>query len=629
MRGLAVRFAVVATGVTLAAGTARAQAPPTGAGHTIYQSPPTLQAPSSTPPSTPSAPDRPPIGRGDRYSGSNVATRSEVIARHGMACTSQPLATIVAIDILKKGGSAVDAAIAANACQAVVEPTGCGIGGDLFAIVWDAKTCRLYGLNASGRSPRGLTLDELKRLGVTAIPRYGPLPVTVPGCIDGWFELHKRFGRLPMETILEPAIRYAREGFPVSELIADYWAVGADRLKDQPGFADTFLIHGKAPRKGDLFRNPGLADTLEAVARDGRDAFYRGELTVRLEAFFRRTGCYLREVDFRDHVSTWQDPVSVNYRGYDVWELPPNGQGIAALQMLNILEPFDLRKMGHNSADYLHLLVETKKIVFEDRARYYADPDFYRTPIDILLSKEYAATRRRLFRPDRALTTIAPGDIAADRAAGSSPESQAPLREADVKLTGGDTIYLTVADRERNMVSLIQSNYRGFGSGLCPDGMGFCLQNRGESFTLDPDHPNVYAPRKRPFHTIIPGFVTKKGDPFLSFGVMGGDMQPQGHVQVLCNLIDFGMNLQEAGDAARFYHTGSSEPTGEVISDGGTLNLESGIRTDVREALAAKGHKLGTAKGGFGGYQAILYDAERDIYFGASESRKDGMAAGY
>ncbi|GMU38337.1 MAG: gamma-glutamyltransferase [Phycisphaerae bacterium] len=557
--------------------------------------------------------------RGDRYSGSNAVSRSEVIARSGMACTSQPLATMAAIDILKKGGSAVDAAIAANAVQALVEPTTCGIGGDLFAIVWDAKTKKLHGLNASGRSPHGLTLDELKKqlesLGVASIPKYGPLPITVPGCIDGWFELHAKFGRLPMSEVLAPAIRYAKEGFPVSELIAQYWENAGRILKDQPGFAKTYLPGGKAPAKGDVFRNPDFAATLEALSRGGRDAFYRGELTPKLAAFCERNGGYLRERDFNDHTSTWVDPVSTNYRGYEVWELPPSGQGIAVLQMLNMLEAADLKALGHNSAEYLHLLVETKKIVYEDRARYYADPDFFKAPLDMLLSKAYAARRRALFSPDTALTRIAPGEAA--------------LAEADSKLGDGDTIYLTVADKDRNMVSLIQSNYRGFGSGLCPDGMGFCLQDRGELFHLDPLHPNVYAPHKRPFHTIIPAFVTRDGKPFLSFGVMGGDMQPQGHVQILCNLIDFGMNLQEAGDAARFHHTRSSEPTGEIMSDGGTLNLESAIGDDVRQALAAKGHRIGNTKGGFGGYQAILYDASRDVYFGASEFRKDGMAAGY
>ncbi len=545
---------------------------------------------------------------GDRITGPMHATRSEVIARHGMAATSQPLATQVALDILKKGGSAVDAAIAANATLGLMEPTGSGIGGDLFAIVWDARTGKLYGLNAAGRSPYALTLSRLRQLAPHGIPAHGPLPVTVPGCVDGWFELHGKFGRLPMAAVLAPAIQYAREGFPVSELIAYYWGRGGRILKDQPGFADTFLPGGEAPGKGDLFRNPDLANTYETIASGGRDAFYRGVLTGIMAAFCKRVGCFLSERDFAEHTSTWVEPASTNYRGYDVYELPPNGQGIAALQMLNILEGFDLASMGHNSAEYLHHLIEAKKIVFEDRARYYADMDFAKVPVAGLISKDYAAKRRTLINPNRVLRQIDPGHP---------------------KLAHGDTIYLTVADRDRNMVSLIQSNYRGLGSGLVPDGLGFVFQDRGQLFSLEEGHPNVYAPHKRPFHTIIPAFVTKDGKPWLSFGLMGGDMQPQGHVQILCNLIDFGMDLQEAGDAPRFHHQGSSEPTGEKMTNGGQVALESGISAQAKRGLARKGHKISFESGGFGGYQAIMYDATRDIYIGASESRKDGQAAGY
>ncbi len=551
---------------------------------------------------------------GDRITGRAFATRSEVIARHGMAATSQPLATQIALDILKRGGNAVDAAIAANAALGLMEPTGNGVGGDLFAIVWDAKTQRLYGLNASGRSPFDLTREWLIEQGHEQMPNFGPLPITVPGCVDGWFELHERFGQLPMKDVLAPAIRYAREGFPVSELIAYYWSFGR-RLKDYPGFADTFLPDGSAPAKGEIFKNPALAGTLEKIAVGGRDVFYKGKLADVMDAFCRRVGCFIRKRDFAEHASTWVEPVSTNYRDYDVWELPPNGQGIAALQMLNILEAYDLRSMGHNSAAYLHHLTEAKKIAYEDRARYYADPDFVSVPIDKLISKEYAAERRKLLDPQRAARRLSAGDLNVTR--------------AGAKLREGDTIYLTVADKDRNMVSLIQSNYRGFGSGLCPDGLGFCFQDRGALFALEEGHPNVYEPHKRPFHTIIPAFVTKDGKPFLSFGVMGGDMQPQGHVQVLCNIIDFGMNLQEAGDAARFHHTGSSEPTGEIMTDGGRLALESAVDAEVRRALARMGHRIHFATGGFGGYQAIGYDAENDVYIGASESRKDGQAAGY
>ncbi len=549
---------------------------------------------------------------GDRITGRAFVTRSEVIARHGMAATSQPLATQIALDILKQGGSAVDAAIAADAALGLMEPTGSGIGGDLFAIVWDAKTTKLYGLNASGRSPYALTREQLEqelgKLHRTSIPPFGPLPVSTPGCVDGWFTLHERFGRLPMTDVLAPAIRYAREGFPLSELIAYYWSRGARILKQYPNFQATYLPNGHAPREGDIFKNPNLARTYEVLARDGRDAFYRGPLTDVMVTYCKRVGCYLRRNDFENHTSTWVEPVSTNYRGYDVWELPPNGQGIAALQMLNLLEAYDLRSMRHNSAEYLHHLIEAKKIVYEDRARFYADPDFAHIPLAALISKVYAARRRALFNPKKALRRIDPDDP---------------------KLAHGDTIYLTVADKDRNMVSLIQSNYRGFGSGLVPDGLGFVFQDRGQLFSLEPGQPNVYEPHKRPFHTIIPAFVTKDGHPWLSFGVMGGDMQPQGHVQILCNLIDFGMNLQEAGDAARFHHQGSSEPTGTRMADGGWVALESGVTMEARRGLAQRGHRVRFESGGFGGYQAIMYDRERDVYIGASESRKDGQAAGY
>ncbi len=577
---------------------------------------------------------------GDRITGRGFATRSEVFARRGMAATSQPLATQIALDILKAGGSAADAAIAANAALGLMEPTGSGIGGDLFVIVWDAKSQKLHGLNASGRSPYELTRQHFIDQGLNAVPDFGPLPITVPGCVDGWFELHRRFGRLPMKEILAPAIRYAREGFPVSELIAHYWQIGGRNLKDYPGFADTFLPGGRAPGKGEMFKNPALADTLQKLAGGGRDEFYRGEIAARIDAFCRRAGCFLRKRDLDAHSSEWVDPVATDYRGYAVWELPPNGQGIAALQMLNILEGFDLKAMGHNSADYLHHHVEAKKLAFEDRARYYADPAFVDGHFDVLMSKPYAAKRRKLIDPKRAARSYPPGDLdlkprepdqrPAERAAQQPDASRrAGIAEDDARLRSGDTIFLTVADKDRNFVSLIQSNYRGFGSGLCPDGLGFCLHDRGALFSLKEDHLNAYAPHKRPFHTIIPAFVTKDGKPWLSFGVMGGDMQPQGHVQILCNLIDFGMNLQEAGDAPRWYHTGSSEPTGTMMDTGGVLALESGIDEETRRALAARGHRIQFMSGPFGGYQAIGYDAENDVLIGASEGRKDGCAAGY
>lgn len=541
----------------------------------------------------------------DRVSSRQFASRSEVIARNGMAATSQPLATQVAIDILKRGGSAVDAAIAANATLGLMEPTGNGIGGDIYAIVWDAKTSKLYGLNGSGRSPHSLTLEHFKEKGLKSIPSLGPLAVSVPGCVDGWFEMHGRFGRLPMREVLAPAIQYAREGFPVSELISYYWQRGFPAFRNMPNYLQTYTIDGRPPRKGDVFRNPYLASTLEKIAKDGRDAFYKGEIARAIDAFMKEQGGFLSYRDLAEHRSEWVEPVSTNYRGYDVWELPPNGQGIAALQMLNILEGYDFSKIAWGSPEHIHYFVEAKKLAFEDRARFYADPDFNKIPLKGLLSKAYAAERRELIR-ERASTRLEAGNPA---------------------LHDGDTIYLTVADREGNMVSLIQSNYRGMGSGMVPPGLGFMLQNRGELFTLQEGQFNTYAPHKRPFHTIIPGFITKDGKPWVSYGVMGGEFQPLGHVQIVMNLIDFGMNLQEAGDAPRIGHTGSSEPTGERMTDGGWVQLESGYDYDTIRALMQRGHRVQFALGVYGGYQAIMRVG--DIYIGASESRNDGQAAGY
>jgi gamma-glutamyltranspeptidase/glutathione hydrolase len=545
----------------------------------------------------------------DRITGRKFATRSEVIARHGMAATSQPLATQVAIDVLKKGGNAIDAAIAANATLGLMEPTGNGIGGDLFALVWINSEQKLYGLNASGRSPRSLTLEKLKQeIGEgDTIPPLGPLPVSVPGCVDGWFELHDRFGQLPMTEVLQPAIDYAREGFPVSELIAYYWNASSG-LRRFPGFAETFFPEGKAPGKGEIFKNPMLANSLEKIAQGGRDVFYKGEIAHTIDAFMKRHGGYLSYDDLASHQSEWVEPVSVDYRGYELWELPPNGQGIAALQILGILKGYDLKSMGFGSADHVHFFVEAKKLAFEDRARFYADPDFHKLPVNELISDAYSDDRRQLIRSDRAARRYDPGNPALEK---------------------GDTIYLTVADKDRNMVSLIQSNYRGMGSGMCPDGLGFCLQDRGELFDLTPDRFNSYEPGKRPFHTIIPAFVTRNGKPFISFGVMGGATQPQGHAQIMINLVDFDMNLQEAGDAPRILHSGSSQPTGERMRDGGTLTLETGFDYEVIRELLGRGHRIGYDRGSYGGYQAIMYDAANDVYYGASESRKDGQAAGY
>jgi gamma-glutamyltranspeptidase / glutathione hydrolase len=542
----------------------------------------------------------------DRITGHDFATRSEVIARNGMVATSHPLATQAALDILKKGGNAIDAAIAANAVLGVVEPTGAGIGGDIFALIWSADKEKLYGLNGSGRSPRSLKMEYFRENGYDLIPSFGPLPVSVPGCVDGWYEMNEMFGRLSMKDILQPAINYARDGFPVTEVIAWSLARNCELLKDYPNIKDVYMPGGKSPSKGEIFKNPLLASTLEKIVRGGRNEFYRGSIARDIDLFMKKQGGFLSYEDLARHHSEWVEPVSTTYRGYEVWELPPNGQGIAALQMLNILEGFDLASMGFGSAEYIHVFTEAKKLAFEDRARFYADPVFSATPVSQLLSKKYAVERRRLINPDKAAKIYDSG-----------------------KIEAGNTVYLTVADRYGNMVSLIQSNYRGMGSGMCPTGLGFVLQDRGEMFSLSEGHNNMYAPGKRPFHTIIPAFITRNHKPWISFGVMGGDMQPQGHVQIIVNLIDFKMNLQEAGDAPRMHHIGSSEPTGQQMTDGGTLLLENGFRWEVIQKLMSMGHKVQWDLGGYGGYQAIMWDAKNKVWFGASESRKDGQAAGY
>lgn len=551
----------------------------------------------------------------DRVTGQEFASRSEVIATQAMAATSQPLATQIALDVMKQGGNAIDAAIAANAALGLMEPTGCGIGGDLYAIVWSAKDKKLYGLNASGRSPKGLTLEQLqaevKKLGRTDIPPLGMLPISVPGAVDGWFSLHDKFGKLPMKKVLAPAISYAENGFPVTELIAYYWNASVPRLSSQPGdFKGTFTINGKGPQTGDIFKNPALASTYKQLASGGRDAFYKGDIAKKIDAFMQKEGGYLRYEDFASHSSSWVEPVSVNYRGYDVWELPPNGQGIAALQMLQILKNFDLKSMGFNSPESLHTLIEAKKLAFEDRAKFYADMDFAKVPVKELISEAYGRERAKLIGPK-----------AAQRVDAGNPH-----------LYTGDTIYLTTADKDGNMVSLIQSNYRGMGSGVVVPGLGFGFQDRGQMFSLDPKHLNAYAPGKRPFQTIIPAFITKDNQPFMSFGVMGGAMQPQGHVQIVVNMIDYGMNLQEAGDAARWQHLGNTEPTDNAdmyLQNGGYTEVERGIPWQTVQQLMQKGHDIRYGFGGYGGYQAIKKDPVRGVYFGASESRKDGQAAGY
>ena len=540
----------------------------------------------------------------DRITGEQFASRSEVIGQHGMVATSHPLATQIGIDVLKKGGTAIDAAIAANIALGLMEPTGSGIGGDLFAIVWDAKEQKLFGLNASGPAPQSISLDYFKQQKLAKIPPFGPLPVTVPGAVDGWVKLHEKFGNQSFASLFEPTIDYAKKGHPVTETIAYYLDRSKEIFKQYPNFSEVWMKDGETTGKGDIFKNPQLANTLEIIAEKGRAGFYEGEVAKTIADFIQAQGGFLTYEDLAGFHSEWVEPVSTNYRGYDVWELPPNGQGMVALQILNILENFDVKKMGLFSSDYVHLFTEAKKLAFADRAKHYADPNFSKIPIEQLVSKSYAKERAALI------------DLAK---AAQVDESGIP--------NGGDTIYLTAADQFGNMISLIQSNYRGMGSGMVPPGLGFMLQDRGELFSLEEDHANVIEGGKRPFHTIIPAFVTKDNKPYLSFGVMGGATQPQAHAQIIINLIDFGYNLQEAGDAPRLVHSGSSQPTDEIMLDGGSLSLETGFGTAIEEALKEKGHKLQYQKGIFGGYQAIMI--KDGVYFGASESRKDGQASGY
>lgn len=537
-----------------------------------------------------------------------LAGRSVVIAPHGMVCCAHPLAAQIGLDVLKNGGNAVDAAIAVNAALGLMEPMSCGIGGDLFAIVWDAKTQKLYGLNASGRSPAKATIEYFHQQNLNEIPTSGPLSWSVPGCVDGWEELRKKFGTCSFEQLLGPAIVYAEQGTPVPEVIAGYWRASEKRMLRDPGAARVFYPAGRAPRVGEVFKNPALASTYRAIAKNGRDAFYRGEIANKLAAYSQSVGGLMTAQDLAEHTSTWVEPVRVTYRGYEICELPPNGQGIAALQMLNILEGYDLKKLGPTSPDYWHLFIEAKKLAFADRARYYADMAFSKVPVEELVSKKYAAARRQRIQMDKALTDVEPGDP---------------------KLGRSDTTYLCVVDKDRNCVSLIQSNYMGFGSGLVPGELGFGMQNRGTLFALDPKHANRLEPRKRPFHTIIPAMALKDGKPWLVFGVMGGDMQPQGHVQVLVNLIDFGMNVQAAGEAPRVEHVGSATPTGQPGQGSGTVQAERGLPDDVVAELQKRGHRVTRVRTNGGGYQAILIDPETGMLHGGTEARKDGCAIGY
>ena len=525
-----------------------------------------------------------------------------------MVASSHPLATQIGIDVLKKGGNAIDAAIAVNAALGLMEPTGCGIGGDLFAIVWDPKTKKLHGLNASGPSPQTLSLDFFLENNYEVIPYYGALSVSVPGAVAGWYALHDKFGNLTMDQILSPAIHYAENGFPLTELIAYYMQRSVQRFirADYPNIKETYMEPngGKLPSEGEIFKNPLLAQTYKTIAKKGKQGFYSGKVASAIAEEVLQQGGFLTTADLSSYEVEWVDPVSINYRGYDVWELPPNGQGIAALQILNILEGYDFSKIAFGSDEHIHLFTEAKKLAFEDRAKFYADTSFSDVSIEILLSESYADQRRALIKEKASMYSAG-------------------------KISTGETIYLTVADKDGYMVSLIQSNYFGMGSGVVPKGVGFMLQNRGALFSLDENHANVYAPGKRPFHTIIPAFVTKNGTPFLSFGVMGGDFQPQGHSQIVMNIIDFGMNVQEAGDAPRWDHKGSSSPRGNLATNNGKIRVEDGIPYKTIRQLMSRGHNVGFTLGEFGGYQAILWDEKNKVYRGASESRKDGQVSGY
>ncbi len=557
--------------------------------------------------------NRPDVRSGDRIDGATYASRSAAWGAHGAAATAHPLASLAAIDILRKGGSAIDAAIAANACLGFLEPIACGIGGDCFVMLWDPKTRKVVGLNGSGRSPKGLSLETVRsRAKNGAIPSFGAISVSVPGAVQAWWDLHQRFGKLPWKDLFDPAIAQAQEGAPVSQNVAFYLAASVRRftgpnagIEEVENFRKVWMPEGRAPREGEMFRNPGLAETYRKIAAGGRDAFYNGEIARGIEAYFKRIGGWMTRADLNAHKSEWTTPLVSGYRGVDVYGLAPNSQGLSTLQLLNILETFDVKAMGFQSAAAIHHAVEAKRLAYEDRARYFADPDFGKIPLEWLNSKAYAAERAKLIRPDSILNPIYPG--------------QAPSK--------GDTTYFTTADADGMMVSIIQSNYRGMGSGLSPDGMGFMFQDRGELFSLTDGHPNLYAPGKRPFQTIIPGFAVRDGQPWLSFGVMGGDMQPQGQAQIISNMVDFGLDLQAAGDSPRWHHEGGSEPTGISYGQPGELHLESGVPEATKAALAAIGWKLGPNPGGFGGYQAIERWPGR--YAAATEMRKDGIALAY
>jgi gamma-glutamyltranspeptidase/glutathione hydrolase len=546
---------------------------------------------------------------GDRPAGNMRGTRSAAVARNGMIATSQALASAAGLGALQAGGNAIDAAITAAAVLAVVEPSMNGIGGDLLAIVWDAKTKRIYALDATGRSAYAATPEEFAKRGHKTMPGSGVLTVDVPGVVDGWHQLLTRFGTISLTKALQPAIKYARDGFPVQEIMADDWADAAKRLAQDPATAQTFLPGGAAPKHGEIFKNPRLANSLEQIAKGGRDAFYKGPIARAIIADMRARNGLLDERDFTEHKSDWVEPLRTTYRGVEVLEMPPSTQGFVALEMLNILEGFDIKGLGHNSADYLHVVTEAKKIAFADRASYLADRDAMpKNALATLLSKNYAEMRRKEIDMSKA------GTYRAGALTGSSTSA------GNVDFAGrdlGDTIYMTAADGQGNVISLIQSLFGSFGAGIVAGDTGITLHNRGSGFNLMAGHPNQIAPHKRPLHTLVPAMMLREGKPWVSFGVMGGDNQAQAHAQVVMNLVDFNMNIQEAGEAARMRHGGDS------------LQLESGIGEDIRQALAARGHKPRDGRGAMGGYQGILIDPRTGVLMGGSDPRKDGLAIGW
>jgi len=564
---------------------------------------------------------RPDVHAGDRPSGAIFASRSAAMGRSGAAGTAHPIATLTAIETLKRGGSAVDAAIAANACLGFLEPTSCGLGGDCYAMVWDPKQNKVVGLAGSGRSPKALSLEMMRQRAVQGvIPKFGAVSISTPGALDAWWTLHQRYGRLKWAEILEPAIHLAETGVPVPQIIGYYigrnlaaFVKPGSGVEETANAMHTYAPGGTAPVEGDVFCNPDLARTYRIIAEGGRDAFYNGPIAQTIEAYFKRIGGWLAVSDLREQHAEWSDPLVTKYRGVDVYGMAANTQGLATLQMLNILENFDLRGMGFQSSASIHAQVEAKRLAYEDRARFYADPNFAKIPIEWLNSKEYAAERAKLIRPDQILTPIYPG--------------QAPSH--------GDTTYFTVSDSDGMMISMIQSNFRGLGSGLVADGLGFMFQDRGELFSLKDGHPNIYAPGKRPFQTIIPGFATKDGKPWMSFGVMGGDMQPQGQAQIILNRVDYGLDIQAAGDSPRWHHEGSSQSMGEDLpglGPMGILRLESGVPASTRKALIELGWPMGESDGGFGRYECIErrtsggMNKGEPYYSAASEMRADGVA---